>query len=486
MRDGVLDLATLSAQTQASAILTSDDESVWIAGRHQPPAGSISLVHAVCSVTPSAMRRGLRRLVLAALLGAATAFDGFGGFGAAGPAGGKRDTEYYDTLGVSADASAAEIKKAYRKAALQQHPDKGGDPEKFKKINEAYAVLSDDQKKAAYDRLGKAAVDGSAGGFPGGMGGGGMGGGMGGFPAGAFAGAFGGGGGGMSPEDILGQMFGQAFGMGGQGSPFGGMGRPPRMRDQEMTMYATLEELYAGATKRVAIRRPVMHGSQLREERVEVDIPLSPGARDGERFKINGGSPNRANVIISVRTRPHARFERRGDDLVCGFEVSLFEALTGFRASLKHLDGRTIGVACDDSVTRPGMLRRVRGLGMPRRKVGGAGDLLVRFAVRFPREPLSGEASRRALKQIRHIRPPAAAPPAARGSTASKRSPSRRAAGRGRRRRRVGRMTLRRAHADANNAKYAFTNALKAIVPKSVTLTPIPQPRPCGRDLNTI
>ena len=182
---------------------------------------------------------------------------------------------------------------------------------------------------------------------------------MGGGPAGAFGGAFGGGAG-MSAEDILGQMFGQAFGVGGGGgSPFGGggmggMGRQPRMRDQQMTMYATLEELYAGVTKRVAIRRPVLHGRQLREERVEADIPLSPGARDGERFKINGGSPNRANVIISVRARPHARFERRGDDLVCGFEVSLYEALTGFRA-FKHLDGRTIGVACDDTVTRPGM-----------------------------------------------------------------------------------------------------------------------------------
>ena len=88
---------------------------------------------------------------------------------------------------------------------------------------------------------------------------------------------------------------------------------------------------------------------------------------------------------------------RHGDDLVCDFEVSLLEALTGFRTSMRHLDGQCVNLGCERQVTRPGQLRRVRGWGMPRRKAGGKGDLLLRFAVRFPSEPLAAEASRCSL-----------------------------------------------------------------------------------------
>ena len=361
------------------------------------------------------------------LLAAAVAFDGYGG-----RPGGAPDTEFYDMLGVQRDSSAAEIKRAYRKKALQEHPDKGGDPEQFKKINEAYAVLSDDQKRAIYDRVGKSGVDGStgaggtgAGGFPGGF--------AGGFPGGfAFGGA-----GGMSAEDIFAQVFGgmgggQAFG--GQGFGGQGFGRR-RMPDQEMTMPVSLEELYTGGKKRVAIRRPYLDDARgvIREERVEVEIPLNPGTRDGARFNIAGGSPNRANVAVIVRTRPHPRFKRAGDDLVCGLELSLHEALTGqslptcasvrsvhlilvattldikfphlplpaagFRTSLRQLDGKALNLACENQVTRPGQFRRIRGCGMPRRRAGGKGDLLLRFAVRMPTNPISGEASR-ILKQL--------------------------------------------------------------------------------------
>ena len=331
--------------------------------------------------------RLLRALALVLLLQLAHGFD-YGAFGGGASGGGKADTEFYDTLDLSTDCSAAEIKKAYRKKALQEHPDKGGDPEKFKKINEAYAVLSDDQKRAAYDRMGKAGVDGSmpgGGGFPGGTGGG--------FPGGF---AFGGDMGGMSAEDIFSQMFGMAGGrQGGFGQGFG----QPRMRDQEMTMPVSLEELYAGGTKRVAIRRPYISNGAIREERVEVEIPLHPGTRDGARFSIPGGAPHKANVIVVVKTRPHGRFRRMGDDLVCNFELTLLEALTGFRSSMRHLDGRTLNLACDGEVTRPGHVRRVRGCGMPRRRAGGKGDLLLRFSVRFPDDPISGEAAK-ALKQL--------------------------------------------------------------------------------------
>ena len=253
----------------------------------------------------------MRLLVLLALCASARGFDGFDAFfGGNAPRGarpgGQPDTEYYDALGLSKDCSAAEIKKAYRKAALQEHPDKGGDPEKFKQMNEAYAVLSDEQKRAAYDRMGKAAVDGSApgaggGGFPGGFPGGAFGGG--GFPAGAF--------GGRMPEDIFSQLFG---GMAQQQQ------RAYRLREQQMTMMVTLEELYTGTTRRIAVRVPVLNPQTgaVSQERTELEVRLEPGMTDGQRFRIPGGSRTRGDVIVTLKTKPHPRFARQGDHLVCG------------------------------------------------------------------------------------------------------------------------------------------------------------------------
>ena len=178
---------------------------------------------------------------------------------AAGAGGGAPDTEYYDALGLSPGCSEDEIKKAYRKRALREHPDKGGDPEKFKQLNEAYGVLSDGQKRAAYDQMGKAGVDGSGGG----------GGGMDGFPGGFGGGSFGG----ISPEDLFAQFFG------------GGVPQQrarPRMRDQRMTLPVSLEEMYSGATRRIAVPRPYLGADgRVREERVEVDLQCAANRMGG-------------------------------------------------------------------------------------------------------------------------------------------------------------------------------------------------------------
>jgi hypothetical protein len=92
------------------------------------------------------------------------------------------------------------------------------------------------------------------------------------------------------------------------------------------------EELYTGTTRRIAVRVPVLTPTGgVAEERVEVEVRLLPGSADGQRFRIPGGSRERANVIVTLKTRPHTRFVRHGDDLVCHQEVSLFEALTGAR-----------------------------------------------------------------------------------------------------------------------------------------------------------
>ena len=236
--------------------------------------------------------RLLRLLTFVLLLQLSHGFDAFG----AGAGGGRQpDTEFYDTLDLAPDCSPADIKKAYRKQALKNHPDKGGDPEKFKKINEAYAVLSDEQKRAAYDRMGKAAVDGS---MPGGMGGG-----MGGFPGGMGGGfpggfAFGGGMGGMSTEDIFAQVFGQAMGGGGRAGGFGAGFGQPRMRDQEMTMPVTLEELYLGGTKRVAIRRPYISNGAIREERAVLELCERVGANDSAVVSVREPQDTEASAAM--------------------------------------------------------------------------------------------------------------------------------------------------------------------------------------------
>ena len=181
------------------------------------------------------------------------------------------DRKFYDVLGISPDSSEADIKKAYRQLSLKNHPDRGGDQEKFKAINEAYQCLSDPEKRGSYDRYGQAAAQDG----PGGMGG--MGG-MGGNPFGG-GGRFSGFSGGMGGDpdairDFLSQAFGFSFGGGdmggfgggggnsfGGGSPFGGggfggMGGQPRgePRGGGLKLRLSLEELYQGCTKQFSMR----------------------------------------------------------------------------------------------------------------------------------------------------------------------------------------------------------------------------------------
>ena len=293
----------------------------------------------------------------------------FGG-GMPGGAGGSADREYYDVLGVEPGCTEAELKKAFRKQALRSHPDKGGDPEVFKAVNEAWSVLSDPEKRQAYDAHGKAGVDGSAGGMPGGF--------PGGFPGGGGGDGFGGGGGGfggVGMEDIL-----RAFGMQmGGGMGMGGM----------LQMTVTLEDLYTGVTKRVELpSRGNARGPQ-------VDVPIAAGMSDGQALQLR----TEAGVVrLVLRQQRHRRFVRQEDNLATELEISLHEALTGFRRPLTHLDGKRVWLQ-DSEVSRPGQRKRLRGLGMPRFRGRGKGDLLVQLSVSFPTAPLTGESAR-LLRQL--------------------------------------------------------------------------------------
>lgn len=146
--------------------------------------------------------------------------------------------KFYDALGVAPGATADEIRKAYRRAALQNHPDKGGDPERFKEIGAAYAVLSDENERAAYDQLGDAGWEQRAAGGAGGPGG----------PPGGFGGP------GAFPAEFFAQMFGGAgFPFGGPGGPHGGVPPPGRRANHVHGLRVSLAEAYRGVSKTVKV-----------------------------------------------------------------------------------------------------------------------------------------------------------------------------------------------------------------------------------------
>jgi len=282
--------------------------------------------------------------------------------GAGGPPRKDIDTmEYYNTLGVPKSATASDIKKAYRRMAIQKHPDKGGDPEEFKKLQEAYEVLSDDDKRRVYDQFGKEGLEGNMGAGAGGMGGqGGM--------------------GGMA-EDIFSAFFG--------GTPR----RPHKGRDYHFTITVTLEEMYTGSTKRMRVSMPGgLTGQQVRSQK-NVEVPLPKGVREGEAVVLAGefdsgisGLPPGDGIFV-IRQVPHPRFERSGDDLILDMKISLIEALTGFQRPVKHLDGRIIWVTTRaGEVTKSGHIAMVSDAGMPIRghPDNKMGRLYVRFTVEFP------------------------------------------------------------------------------------------------------
>merc|ERR1719359_405139 len=274
-----------------------------------------------------------------------------------GPGGGGRrrggdadTTKFYKCLEVEKDASDSDIKKAYRKLAVKHHPDKGGDPEKFKEITRAYEVLSDSEKRSKYDKYGEDGLDGDG---PG------------------------------DASDIFEAMF-------GGGRRGGGMGRRRQStKDVVQPLKVTLEQLYNGNTKKMAITRQVIDkkkGVQSCEDcggrgvKVEV-IRMGPMIQqmqsacdscggEGKSFRtkqerevlevlIQKGSPDNhkvifremadehpdadtGDVIFLLKQQEHADFKRRGADLFIERDISLVEALCGFEMEIPHLDGRKL------------------------------------------------------------------------------------------------------------------------------------------------
>jgi len=290
--------------------------------------------------------------------------------------------DYYKTLGVKKDASAADIKKAYRKLARQFHPDVNTSADaskKFKEVNEANEVLSDPDKRTRYDQLGpdwERYAQAGAGSQRGGDGGG--------FQW-VYTGTPG-----ASPfeggQSDFSDFFQSVFGnMGGFGQAATGTRRRasrPRADDVEMEypVEVTLAEAYKGAERVLELQ-----GTGGRTRRLTVKIPA--GVRDGQRIRLAGqahagsnGAPA-GDLYLKVKVKPDPRFTRDGDDLRLELPVALHEAILGAEVTVPTLKGRvSLRIPPD---TQNGRVIRLAGQGMLRTG-GGHGDLYVTVKVVLP------------------------------------------------------------------------------------------------------
>ena len=283
----------------------------------------------------------------------------------------KRD--FYEILGVTKSSTKEEIKKAYRKLALQYHPDKNKakDAEaKFKEINEAYEILSDEQKRKTYDQFGHAAFDPAAG--------------MGGNP---FAGGFRQGGGPFSYTYSSGgpNPFGQDFGFDASDpfeifEQFFGGGFSGRPRKPRYAISVEFMEAVHGVEKKVKI------------DGKEHTIKIPAGADDGTRIRY-------PDFDVSVEVRPDPRFQRDGYDVFIDQPIDFFTATFGGETIVPGLDGNlTIKVR---SGTQSHTLIRLREQGVKNLRGSGKGDLYVRLIVKVP-EKLNKE-QKKALESARKV-----------------------------------------------------------------------------------
>lgn len=286
--------------------------------------------------------------------------------------------DYYKTLGVPRTATADEIKKAFRKLARKHHPDAGGDEAKFKEINEAYEVLSDEKKRKLYDQYGTASENQ----IPHGWGGGSV----------NVDDIFGNGGAGFgSWAEILESIrrgegafgtnwdFGNFSGFGGNRGP-----QPRKGQDMNVTLNVTFDEAFRGAQKRVTVRVP---GKQ---EAETLDVKIPAGAVDGGRLRFRGkggagqSGGEAGDLLITTHIEPHPYYTREGADVVMDVPVSIAEAALGASVVVPAPDGTKVRVKIPAG-TQDGTKMTIRGKGAPKVKGDGTGDLRIVVKVHVPR-----------------------------------------------------------------------------------------------------
>lgn len=335
------------------------------------------------------------------------------------------NTKYYEILGVSKTASQDDLKKAYRKAAIKNHPDKGGDPEKFKELAQAYEVLSDPEKREIYDQYGEDALKEG----------------------------MGAGGGGHDPYDIFSSFFGDSpF-----GSRAGGSSRGRRQRRGEDVIHplkVSLEDLYSGTSRKLSLSRNVLckdckgkgtksgapstcsgcqgsgmkvhirhlgpnmiqqmqqhcneckgtgetinakdrcskcKGEKVIPEKKVLEVHVDKGMQNGQKITFPGEADEApdtvtGDIVFVLQQKEHPKFKRKGDDLFLEHTLSLTEALCGFQFILNHLDGRQLLIKSNPGeIIKPDQYKAINDEGMPMyQRPFMKGKLYIHFTVEFP------------------------------------------------------------------------------------------------------
>src|SRR5580700_8925231 len=295
--------------------------------------------------------------------------------------------DYYEVLGVARDCSDQELKSAYRKQALKYHPDRNpgnhAAEEKFKEASEAYQVLCDPDKRAAYDRFGHAGLGAQ------------------GFGGGPFAG-------GVDLGDIFGDLFGEMFTMGGaQGGGSRGS-RTQRGDDLRFDLAIDFEQAVFGTEKEVKIRRletctvcsgkgsvisdpcTACRGEGRKAAEIKMTVKVPAGVEEGTRIRYGGegdvgrvGGP-RGDLYVILSVRAHDYFERKGYDLHCVLPISFPQAAMGDDFEIPGIDG-AVSIKIPEG-TQSGKELRIRGRGVPYLNERGKGDLIVKVVVQIPRK----------------------------------------------------------------------------------------------------
>ncbi|AEE77863.1 dnaJ protein homolog atj3 [Arabidopsis thaliana] len=339
-----------------------------------------------------------------------------------GPSKKSDNTKFYEILGVPKSASPEDLKKAYKKAAIKNHPDKGGDPEKFKELAQAYEVLSDPEKREIYDQYGEDALKEG----------------------------MGGGGGGHDPFDIFSSFFG--------GGPFGGnTSRQRRQRRGEDVVHplkVSLEDVYLGTMKKLSLSRnalcskcngkgsksgaslkcggcqgsgmkvsirqlgpgmiqqmqhacneckgtgetindrdrcPQCKGDKVIPEKKVLEVNVEKGMQHSQKITFEGQADEApdtvtGDIVFVLQQKEHPKFKRKGEDLFVEHTLSLTEALCGFQFVLTHLDGRSLLIKSNPGeVVKPDSYKAISDEGMPiYQRPFMKGKLYIHFTVEFP------------------------------------------------------------------------------------------------------
>lgn len=251
--------------------------------------------------------------------------------------------DYYAILGLDPAASADEIKKAFKKLAMQHHPDRGGDAAKFAEINEAYAVLSDPDSKLRYDTMGSGT--------------------------------------GHSASHFT---FDNFFDLFQQHTP-----RSQRPVAYRLQLWITLRDVAQAGTRLVAV------ATSRGTARVEIQLP--DGIQDGDSVRYPRLGPDGNDIVVTFRVQPDAQWHRQGDDVTTEAVVPLWQLILGTSITVECLDGAKISVAVP-ARTQPGTLMRLKSKGLRVKNHSARGDLYVKIQTRLP-----DDIPQNLIEQIRQL-----------------------------------------------------------------------------------